>query len=61
VRVTAVVSGGTSTAKQVSDQTVLQANGGSWRPVGPQGGTTGNSGTGSNSGTPSSVSGASPA
>ena len=61
VRVTAVVSGGTSTAKQVTDQTVLQANGGSWRPMGPQGGTTGNSSSGSNSGTPSSVSGASPA
>jgi hypothetical protein len=61
VRVTAVVSGGTSTAKQVTDQTVLQANGGSWRPTGPQGGTTGNSSSGTNSGTPSSVPGASPA
>lgn len=46
VRVTAVVSGGTSTAKQVTDQTVLQANGGSWRPTGPPMGTgsTGNPG-----------------
>jgi hypothetical protein len=35
VRVTAVVSGGTSTAKQVTDETVLQANGGTWRPTGP--------------------------
>jgi hypothetical protein len=66
VRVTAVVSGGTSTAKQVTDQTVLQANGGSWRPMGPSGGPTGssgsgNSGSGSNSGMPSSESGTSPA
>ncbi len=36
VRVTAVVSGGTSTAKQVTDQTVLQANGGTWQPMGPR-------------------------
>ena len=36
VRVTAVVSGGTSTAKDVVDQTVLQANGGSWQPAAPQ-------------------------
>jgi hypothetical protein len=35
VRVTAVVSGATSTAKQVTDETVLQANGGSWRPASP--------------------------
>ena len=45
VRVTAVVSGGTSTAKQVTDQTVLQANGGSWRPGPPMGtGPTGDTG-----------------
>jgi hypothetical protein len=45
VRVTAVVSGGTSTAKQVTDQTVQQANGGSWRPTGPpMGSASGNSG-----------------
>jgi hypothetical protein len=35
VRVTAVVSGGTSTAKQVLDETVLKANGGSWMPTPP--------------------------
>jgi hypothetical protein len=63
VRVTAVVSGGTSTAKQVTDQTTLQANGGSWRPMGPAGGPTGNSGSapGGNSGTPSAESQTSPA
>ncbi len=63
VRVTAVVSGGTSTAKQVTDQTMLKANGGSWRPMGPAGGPTGNSGSGpsGNSGTPSAESGTSPA
>jgi hypothetical protein len=45
VRVTAVVSGGTSTAKQVTDETVLQANGGSWRPGPPMGtGPAGNTG-----------------
>jgi hypothetical protein len=49
VRVTAVVSGGTSTAKQVTDQTVLKANGGSWRPGPPMGtGPTGNTGPESN-------------
>jgi hypothetical protein len=49
VRVTAVVSGGTSTAKQVTDETVLQANGGSWRPTGPPmgPGPTGNTGSAS--------------
>lgn len=57
VRVTAVVSGGTSTAKQVTDQTVLQANGGSWRPDGPPGAPGGNSGSGGNSGTSSPAAG----
>jgi hypothetical protein len=42
VSVTAVVSGGTSTAKSVTDQTVLKANGGTWQPKlstpGPMGG-----------------------
>jgi hypothetical protein len=42
VSVTAVVSGGTSTAKSVTDQTVLKANGGTWQPKlstpGPVGG-----------------------
>lgn len=33
VQVTAVVSGATSTAKQVIDQTTLKANAGSWRPM----------------------------
>jgi len=32
VSVTAVVSGGTSTAKQVTDENVLKANGGTWQP-----------------------------
>jgi hypothetical protein len=36
VQVTAVVSGGTSTAKTVIDTTSLQANGGSWRPTMPK-------------------------
>jgi hypothetical protein len=36
VRVTAVVSGNTSTAKQVIDQTTLKANGGTWQPMAPQ-------------------------
>jgi hypothetical protein len=45
VRVTAVVSGNTSTAKQVTDETTLQANGGSWRPTPPSApGPTGNTG-----------------
>ena len=45
VRVTAVVSGSTSTAKQVTDETALQANGGSWRPTPPSPpGPTGNTG-----------------
>jgi hypothetical protein len=35
VQVTAVVSGGTATAKQVTDDTVLKANGGTWWPKGP--------------------------
>jgi hypothetical protein len=47
VQVTAVVSGGTSTAKQVTDQTVLKANGGTWRPMGPSSGSTSGSGTSS--------------
>jgi hypothetical protein len=41
VRVTAVVSGSTSTAKQVIDQTTLKANGGSWQPTAPQPGNAG--------------------
>jgi hypothetical protein len=41
VRVTAVVSGTTSTAKQVMDQTTLKANGGSWQPTAPQPGNAG--------------------
>ena len=48
VRVMAVVSGNTSTAKQVTDETTLQANGGSWRPTPPSGpGPTGNTGSAS--------------
>jgi len=47
VRVTAVVSGGTSTAKAVTDQTVLKANGGTWQPMRPPLGSTGDSGAGS--------------
>jgi hypothetical protein len=35
VRVLAVVSGSTSTAKQVTDETVLQSNGDSWVPKPP--------------------------
>jgi hypothetical protein len=50
VEVTAVVSGGTSTAKSVTDQTVLKANGGTWQPTGPQSGATNGAG-GSASGT----------
>jgi hypothetical protein len=46
VRVTAVVSGGTSTAKQLTDETVLKADGGSWRPTPPpMGSGTGNTGS----------------
>ena len=58
VRVTAVVSGGTATAKQVTDETVLKANGGTWQPMRPQPGTSGNSGSGS--ATPSSQTDAPP-
>jgi len=47
VQVTAVVSGGTSTAKTVIDRTSLQANGGSWRPAMPQ--PSSNSGSGTSS------------
>jgi hypothetical protein len=36
VEVTATVSGGTSTATQVTDGTTLQTNGKSWMPTGPQ-------------------------
>jgi hypothetical protein len=35
VRVLALVSGGTSTAKRVTDETVLKANGNSWEPRPP--------------------------
>jgi hypothetical protein len=35
VQVTAVVSGSTSTAKQVIDEAMLKANAGTWRPTGP--------------------------
>jgi hypothetical protein len=45
VEVTAVVSGGTSTAKSVTDQTVLKANGGTWQPTRPQPGATNGAGT----------------
>jgi hypothetical protein len=41
VQVTAVVSGSTSTAKSVTDQTVLKANGGTWQPMVPQPGSSG--------------------
>ncbi|HLM96166.1 MAG TPA: hypothetical protein VK283_07605 [Acidimicrobiales bacterium] len=47
VRVIAVVSGGTATAKQVTDETVLKSNGGTWQPMRPPMGSTGNSGNGS--------------
>ncbi len=64
VRVIAVVSGGTTTAKSVTDQTTVKANGGTWQPaplpMGPKGAGnsgTGNSGTG-NSGTGNSGTGA---
>jgi hypothetical protein len=36
VQVTAVVSGSTSTAKEVIDETTLKANAGTWRPGAPQ-------------------------
>ena len=49
VQVVAVVSGGTATAKDVTDQTVLQANGGTWQPMGPK------PGTNTGSGMPSSL------
>ncbi|HEY5026752.1 MAG TPA: hypothetical protein VII76_17380 [Acidimicrobiales bacterium] len=52
VLVTAVVSGDTDTAKQVTDQTVLKANGGTWRPMGPSAGSNTGSGTPSASLTP---------
>ncbi len=45
VEVTAVVSGGTSTAKSVTDQNVLKANGGTWQPMRPQPGATNGAGT----------------
>lgn len=48
VRVVAVVSGDSSTAKQVTDETVLKANGGTWQPTAPKPGSTGSSGTPSN-------------
>lgn len=52
VQVTAVVSGATATAKQVTDQTVLKANGGSWRPMGPTSGSNTGPGMSSSSLTP---------
>jgi hypothetical protein len=36
VRVLALVAGSTSTAKQLTDETVLQANGNSWAPRPPE-------------------------
>jgi hypothetical protein len=51
VQVTAVVSGGTATAKQVTDSTVLKANGGTWQPMGPSS----DSGPGSGAAAPSSL------
>ncbi len=54
VQVTAVVSGGTSTAKMVLDQTIVKANGGTWRPMGPS------SNSDSGSGMPSPQSAAPP-
>lgn len=46
VHVLGVVSNGTADAKQVSDSTVLQANGQSWRPAPPApSGSTSSSGT----------------
>jgi hypothetical protein len=47
VRVTAVVSGSTSTATQVIDETTLQANAKTWQPMGPM------SGSGEGTATPS--------
>jgi hypothetical protein len=55
VQVVAVVSGGTATAKEVSDQTVLKANGGTWRPMGPGSGSNTGSGSSTGSGMPSSL------
>ena len=49
VHVLAVVSNGTADAKQVSDSTVMQANGQSWRPTPPA-----PSGSSSSSGTTTS-------
>ena len=48
VLVTAVVSGDTDTAKQVTDQTVLKTNGGTWRPQGPSAGANAGSGSPTN-------------
>jgi hypothetical protein len=45
VRVTAVVSGATSTATQVIDETTLQANGKTWQPMGPMSGAGGGTAT----------------
>ena len=54
VHVTAVVSGGTSTAKEVVDQTVLQANGQGWRSFAPAPGPMGDTGTGNSGSTSTS-------
>ena len=48
VRVIAVVSGGTATAKQVTDETVLKANGATWQPMRPSMGSPGSTGTAGN-------------
>jgi hypothetical protein len=53
VSVTAVVSGATSTAKSVTDQTVLKANGGTWQPTRPQPGSMGGSRSSGTSGSTS--------
>ena len=45
VSVIAVVSGGTATAKQVTDETVLKANGATWQPMRPSMGSPGSTGT----------------
>jgi len=49
VTVVALVSGSTSTAKQVTDETVLKANGNTWRPMGPMAGPMGGSSSSSGS------------
>ncbi|HUI03355.1 MAG TPA: hypothetical protein VLZ77_07425 [Acidimicrobiales bacterium] len=54
VTVVALVSGSTSTAKSVTDQTVLKANGNAWRPTGPMPGPMGGSGSSSSGSTSSS-------